>query len=350
MPAERRNIKVSRYFWKHLQLLAGTKSTHEKYTWKYKMNPGSNPLPYIAAILLLLSGCASAPQHLSAENQQEIKSVAVVSLVPESINFGKIEIISSQNEFAEFDMGSKVADAVYSVSRDRIAQTHPDWIIKTVDYDRAALLAKVKSGSGFGDAQVREAFADLARSNDLDAIFVVRAAADREDDVWREFEERNLREGLNVLLKNDTIGDSDLFIRANLGVTIIGKDGEVMAAGTVPARLDKGEPLNKDDYGVNDDMKHNLHPEVVGKLGGGVIVDLTRRLNLCFDSLGFAGKPAPAAQETKVVPQPEIVKEPTAKSPAQTAPAADNSFDLCFKRCRQYTDRTKDQCFDACNK
>jgi hypothetical protein len=34
-----------------------------------------------------------------------------------------------------------------------------------------------------------------------------------------------------------------------------------------------------------------------------------------------------------------------------TAPATiRQSFDQCFARCQQYTDRTKDQCFDACNK
>lgn len=31
-------------------------------------------------------------------------------------------------------------------------------------------------------------------------------------------------------------------------------------------------------------------------------------------------------------------------------PATRPSFDQCFARCQQYTDRTKDQCFDACNK
>jgi hypothetical protein len=32
------------------------------------------------------------------------------------------------------------------------------------------------------------------------------------------------------------------------------------------------------------------------------------------------------------------------------APASGQSFDQCFARCQQYTDRTKDQCFDSCNK
>lgn len=33
-----------------------------------------------------------------------------------------------------------------------------------------------------------------------------------------------------------------------------------------------------------------------------------------------------------------------------TAAAAASPFDQCFSRCTQYTDRGKEQCFDACNK
>jgi hypothetical protein len=32
------------------------------------------------------------------------------------------------------------------------------------------------------------------------------------------------------------------------------------------------------------------------------------------------------------------------------APVNGQSFDQCFARCQQYTDRSKDQCFDPCNK
>jgi hypothetical protein len=81
----------------------------------------------------------------------------------------------------------------------------------------------------------------------------------------------------------------------------------------------------------------------------GVVVDLTRRLNLCFDSLGFTDGSNPELQHVKAIQQPDAVIETKEKSPAQ-AESNPNSFDLCFSRCREYTDRTKEQCFDACNK
>lgn len=318
------------------------------------MSFGSNPIIRILAISLMLSGCASAPQHLTEESQNEIKNVAIVSLVPESVNFGKIVIISSSNKYAEFDMGSKVTDSILSVTQARIAKSHPGWIVKRVEYDRTALLSKVSSASGVRATRAKEAFADLARNNNLDAIFVVRASADREDnkqqEMLQEVGENHLREGLNVLLKDNNLGgDPRLVILANLSVVIMGKNGEVMAAGAVPAKLHNVAALDPEEYDLSDNMKHDLRPEIWDKLGGEVIVDLARRLNLCFDSLGFVGGSDLEAQHINVVPQTNTVIEPTEKSPAQAAPTA-NSFDQCFSRCRQYTDRTKEQCFDACSK
>lgn len=31
------------------------------------------------------------------------------------------------------------------------------------------------------------------------------------------------------------------------------------------------------------------------------------------------------------------------------APSAEQNFDSCFQRCREYTERSNEQCFDACN-
>ncbi len=311
----------------------------------------SNPVTRIFAIVMLLSGCASAPQHLTEQNKSGIKNIAIVSLVPESVNFEKIGIFSSSNIYTKFDAGSKVTDSVLYVSRARIAKSYPGWTLKSVEYDRSALLAKLNTPSGFNAASAKEAFAGLARNNGLDAIFVVRAVADKADAVQQDSPQDNyLREGMNVLLKDNKFGgDAKLVFRANLSVAIVGKNGEVMAVGSIPAQLDHAKELDLDDYGVSLDMKRNSRPEIQDKLERGVVVDLTRRLNLCFDSLGFTDGSSPESLHVKVIPQPDAVIETKGKSPAQTE-SAPNSFDLCFSRCRQYTDRTKEQCFDACNK
>jgi len=314
------------------------------------MNLGSNPITRIFAIVMLLSGCASAPQHLTEQNKSGIKNIAIVSLVPESVNFEKIGIFSSSDIYTQFAMGSKVTDSILYVSRARIAKSYPGWTLKSVGYDRAALLAKLNTASSFDSARAKEAFADLARDNDLDAIFVVRAAADKKDSNQQDYQENYLREGMNVLLKDNNLGgDAKLVFRANLSVAIVGKNGEVMAVGSIPVQLDHAKELDPDDYGVSLDMKHNSRIETQDKLGRGVIVDLARRLNLCFDSLGFTNGSNPELQHVDVIPQPDAVIEPKEKSPVQ-AGSTPNSFDLCFSRCRQYTDRTKEQCFDTCNK
>ena len=38
------------------------------------------------------------------------------------------------------------------------------------------------------------------------------------------------------------------------------------------------------------------------------------------------------------------------RAQALNCQAGSGAFDECFSRCRQYTERTRDQCFDACNK
>ena len=270
--------------------------------------------------------------------------------MPENVNFDKIGISSFSSKYTEFDLGNKVTDSIYFVSRQRIAKSHPDWVVKTIEYDRAALLAKSGMETGFRSARAREAFSDLARNNDLDAIFVVRAFADNADSLQPGFAGNNLREGLNVQVKNNNFtSEARLVFRANLKLAIIGKNGDLMAVGAIPAKLDKVEEREPDDYDVSDNMKHNHRPEVLAKVGPEVVADLTRRLNRCFDSLGFVEGSNPESQHVNIVPQAEAVTETAEKSPARITPATD-TFEQCFSNCRKYTDRTKEQCFDACNK
>lgn len=314
------------------------------------MSLRSNPITRLFAITLLLSGCASAPQHLSEQSKSGIKNIAIVSLLPETVNFDKIEIFSSSNVYTEFDMGSKLTDAALYVSRARIEKSFPGWAVKPVTYDRTALLEKLNTASGFDAARAREAFAELARNNDLDAVFVVRAAADKPADMQQDARDNYLREGMNVLLMDNNLGgEAKLVFRANLSVAVVGKNGELLAVGSIPAQQDRVTRLDPDDYGVRMDMQHNSRPEVRDNLARGVIFDLARRLNLCFDNLGFVVGSNPQAQHVDIAPQADAMIRPAEKPPVQAAPAT-STFDLCFSRCRQYTDRTKEQCFDACNK
>lgn len=124
------------------------------------------------------------------------------------------------------------------------------------------------------------------------------------------------------------------------------KKGEELAASTIPAKLEYLDTQEPDNFGVSRDMKHNQRPEVLHKLREEVIVDLTRRINQCFDIPGFAGGFASSEQDVNIVPQSGVVIDSTAKPPVQEVPATD-PFDQCFTRCRQYTNRTKEQCFDV---
>ncbi|MGC2166487.1 MAG: hypothetical protein WA632_10790 [Gallionella sp.] len=308
------------------------------------------PIFCILTTLLMLTGCASTPQHLTEQNISGIKNIAVVSLVPEEVNFDKIGIISVSNKYTEFDLGNKVTETIAYVARERIAKVHPGWNIKEVKFDRAAMLASVKSGYGYSSSRVQNVFAKLARDNDLDAIFAVRAAADPKGSSPQEAGGYELREGSTVLIKDNSLSDDPrIVLRANLNVAILGKSGEVLAAGTMPAKFDNLEPLKPGDFDISNDMQHNHRPEILRKLGREVIADISRRLNYCFDSLGFVGDSDAAEYHVEVAPQAAIESDSKETSTSQRVPVA-YPFDQCFSRCRQYTDRTKEQCFDVCNK
>ncbi len=312
------------------------------------MRFGSTPIFCTLAVLGILSGCASTPQHLTEAQANQIRNVAIVSLVPESVNFDKIGVISFTSQYTEFDLGGKVTDSVLFVSRERIAKSRPEWAVKHIEYDRTALLAAANSPSGMRAPRAREAFADLARNQGVDAIFVVRAAADNETDS-RTTGENTLREGITVWFKNNEIdGDPKLFIRANLNIAVIGKDGEPMAAVAVPGKTNMAQALEAADFDVTIDMRHNHRPEILDKLGREALLDLSKRLNLGFDALGFTDGSNPEAQHINIVPPASATPAPKENPPPQLSPDQ-AAFDQCFSRCRQYTDRSKEQCFDVCN-
>lgn len=306
------------------------------------------------AVMAVLSGCASTPQNLTEGQVKQIKNVAIVNLVPERVNFEKIGLISFTSEHADFNLGDKTTESILFVAQQRIAKFHPEWTLKPIKYNQAELLAVVTSGFGMHTSRAKEVFANLARNHGVDALVVVRAAADQETDSYA-IENNALREGLTVWFKNNELTDSPkLYIRANLNIAIIGNNGETMAMGIVPGKIDESQMLRAADLDLTTDMRRNLQPEILEKLGREVLLDLSRRLNLGFDALGFIDVAHPETQHVNFVPpvsvppEPKVVPAPQPAPVSQPAPVM-NLFDQCFARCRQYTDRTKEQCFDVCN-
>ncbi|GAB1233845.1 hypothetical protein [Ferrigenium sp. UT5] len=315
------------------------------------MNFSNSRIIHLAATLFVLSGCATPPQQLTAASQSNIRNVAVVSLVPESVNFDKVGIISFSSQTTTFNLGSAVTEGIVSVAQGRITRTHPDWNVKKITYDQAALRAKAGADGKTLSARAREAISALARDQGLDAVVVVRAAADPEESVTMQQSPNPLalREGLSVLLlDNSLLGDRELSFRANLTVSILDQHGEILTVGRVPSNPVSPVRHRAEDYGVRNDMKANHRPEILQKLGNEVLADLATRLNLAFDSLGFTDKTGAAEQHIPIAPLAPVAAEAPKNTAPQTGPDTD-AFGQCFARCRQYTDRSKEQCFDTCN-
>ncbi len=86
--------------------------------------------------------------------------------------------------------------------------------------------------------------------------------------------------------------------------------------------------------------------EESGNTTGVMNLRTSRFITRCLEERGWkknAKRPPPSAA---------LVQRPRSAAPAAAAPApaADPgmSFDQCFERCRELTDRSKEQCFDVC--
>jgi hypothetical protein len=81
-----------------------------------------------------------------------------------------------------------------------------------------------------------------------------------------------------------------------------------------------------------------------GNTSGVMNWETSRYVERCLEARGWTrgGQARPAA-----APPPESSPSPPSPPSPPASPAA-MSFDECFERCRELTDRSKEACFDVC--
>src|SRR5690349_12550379 len=123
-----------------------------------------------SVLATLLTACATqAPSQLEAG----IKTVAVISLVPESAPINKLSVTVFSNQRAEIDFGGQIEQAIWETSVNRLAVSRPSWVVKKVSYDRAALLKSLRVGA-WGSNET--GLGQFAAENGLDAVIVYTEA------------------------------------------------------------------------------------------------------------------------------------------------------------------------------
>jgi hypothetical protein len=233
---------------------------------------------FLVAIALVLTGCA-APR-LSQQADQRIKTVGIVSLVPENANFTKIGLTVFNNEYAEIQMGGKINATIESSVAQRLAAVRPQWQIKPVEYPRVEWTQNLYATGFFAGSQrdrVTSDVAALARANQLDAVVLVS-----------KYRPENAHgDGVGVLLRTLSLSSvGDAYVTSYLSASLLDPQGEVLASSWGDRQMPP-KVIDPKAYGIqykladNNDpaLQDRLRKDVVDQVAK-VVEDLVKRLGL----------------------------------------------------------------------
>lgn len=126
-------------------------------------------LPSFLLSAFLVAGCGST-QRLP-DQLPEIRSVALVSAVPESANYERIGLTVFSNESRPLlDMGGATAQAIFETTTARISTSKPGWKVTALPYAHRPCRSDLPAQPCKTTEQLRADFLALARENGADAI------------------------------------------------------------------------------------------------------------------------------------------------------------------------------------
>lgn len=233
---------------------------------------------FLLAVALALTGCA-APR-LSQQAEQQIKTVGIVTLVPEKANFTKIGLTVFNNEYAQIEMGEQINATIQGTLTKQLAVVRPGWKVKPVSYPRTEWIQRMNA-SGFFVSSPQERLAkdltELARVNQLDAIVVVN-----------KYRPENVHgDGVGILLRTLSLSSvGDAYVTSYLYANIVNSKGEVQAASWGSSPLPP-KVIDPKAYGIQYKLADNNDPALQDRLRKDIVdqvakvtADLVKRLGL----------------------------------------------------------------------
>lgn len=186
-----------------------------------------------ASAVLLLTGCGTRP--LSQEQSAAIRSTGVVWLVPEVGSFEKLGFTVFGNERGSFRLGEPLAPDVLQVVRQRLATSRPAWRVESLQYDAAALSAKMRSGGMVMSSHLERIESDLAAlaaRHQVDSLLVFSPVR------WDNAPYFG-SEGIGVW-RRALPGLDDPILHANFSVAVVDTRGRIVASGS---SVDHANPI-----------------------------------------------------------------------------------------------------------
>lgn len=232
----------------------------------------------LLAFVLALTGCA-APR-LSQQADQRIKTVGIVSLVPEKANFTKIGLTVFNNEYAQIEMGDQINATIESSVAQRLAAVRPQWQVKSLQYPRGEWTQKLYATGFFAGSQRDKVTADLAalaRANQLDAIVFVS-----------KYRPENVHgDGVGVLLRTLSLSSvGDAYVTSYLSASLLDPQGEILASSWGDRQMPP-KVIDPKTYGIQYKLADNNDPALQDRLRQDIVdqvnkvtTDLVKRMGL----------------------------------------------------------------------
>jgi hypothetical protein len=231
----------------------------------------------LVLVVMLLSACA-APR-LSSTAEQQIKSVGIVSLIPEEANFIKIGLTAFNNEHETIAMDGKITSTVEETLVKALANLRPNWSVKPIAYDRNALISRMQSGflvMRYQEERIEKELSALARANQMDALIVVSPY--RPENVHGD--------GVGVTLRTFSLFSiGSAYVNSYIFLTIVDPKGEVIAMGHDRDAMQKA--IDPKAYGIQYKLADNHSPELLAKLRAAILEQVSQSVQGNVKALGL---------------------------------------------------------------
>ncbi|MFC7286593.1 hypothetical protein ACFQPC_00960 [Herminiimonas glaciei] len=233
----------------------------------------------ICLIAIFVSGCAA--KKLSETDEQRIRNVGVVSIIPEDATFQKIGLTVFNNEKTVIDMNGQLTATITSTVNSRLAQSRPQWKVKDIGFEQSALLEKYKTSDGkipSDPGKIKKDLAQLAKNNGLDAIIVFFPMS---------YEHAIPGKGVGVILRTMSLSSIGRgYAHAAIGMTFVDQQGETMVYEHIGAEK-FSKAIDVDGYGMKYSLEANMTPEMTDRLKADMKNLLQQNITTTLISIGM---------------------------------------------------------------
>jgi hypothetical protein len=210
-------------------------------------------LRLIAVLVVVLTLTACSAPILKKEQAEGLKTIGVVSLLPEQIVYHKVGITVFNNELITKPIGKLFNASAQSSAVTEIVK-FSGRTAKVLDVDTGTLAKRYRSGAlvmSRDVERIKSDLVDLAKKNNLDAIVVTAERHDSENGV----------DGVKILFAASMSDVRAVSVRAGMTISILDANGSVIGSASPGGRYGLGKTVSRPNGGWTYKLSENLDPD-----------------------------------------------------------------------------------------